>query len=140
MKIFFDTNVYVAEALLGLSAQQMIEATHKAGWRVFASVYVAAETQRVLHNKLGFSARFALLTRIRILRMAVIIEPGPSRHHVPKDLADDPVLQAALTGGVDYLVTNDEDLLELNPYEGMRIISINGYLQRLKNQGVHKDL
>jgi hypothetical protein len=30
VKIFFDTNVYVAEALLGEAAEQMLNATEKA--------------------------------------------------------------------------------------------------------------
>lgn len=30
MKVFFDTNVYVAEALLGQAAEQMLEATRRA--------------------------------------------------------------------------------------------------------------
>ena len=34
MKVFFDTNVYVAEALLGQVAEQLIEATEQASWRI----------------------------------------------------------------------------------------------------------
>ncbi|HWB54155.1 MAG TPA: hypothetical protein VG722_08180 [Tepidisphaeraceae bacterium] len=48
MKIFFDTNVYVAETLLGKGAQRIIQATIDASWRICASSYVAAETQRVI--------------------------------------------------------------------------------------------
>jgi len=33
MKVFFDTNVYVAEALLGSAAERMVEATSNASWR-----------------------------------------------------------------------------------------------------------
>jgi putative PIN family toxin of toxin-antitoxin system len=136
MKIFFDTNVYVAEALLGQGAERMIETTQDASWRIFTSAYIAAEAQRVLREKLGFSARFAFLTRVRILRRAVVIESSASRHVVPKDKADSPVLQAALEARADYLVTNDDDLLELNPYEGLQIISMNAYRQLLENQGL----
>jgi hypothetical protein len=34
MKIFFDTNVYVAEALLGEAAEEMVAATERASWRI----------------------------------------------------------------------------------------------------------
>ena len=37
MKVFFDTNVYVAEALLGAAAEQMVAATIAAKWRIFCS-------------------------------------------------------------------------------------------------------
>jgi predicted nucleic acid-binding protein len=49
------------------------------------------------------------------------------------------VLQAALEARADYLVTNDDDLLELNPYEGLQIISMNAYRQLLENQGLWQD-
>jgi predicted nucleic acid-binding protein len=37
MKVFFDTNVYVAEVLLGEAAEQMLEATQRAAWRIYVS-------------------------------------------------------------------------------------------------------
>ena len=55
MKVFFDTNVYVAEALLGHGGTaRLIEATGRAGWRMFVSAYVLDETARVIVDKLGF--------------------------------------------------------------------------------------
>ncbi len=47
MKVFFDTNVYVAEALLGQMAEQLIEATERASWRTYASLYMLDEVERV---------------------------------------------------------------------------------------------
>ena len=61
MKLFFDTNVYVAEALVGGAAERMVEATERADWRIYASVYLLAECQRVMTEKLGFSRRLACL-------------------------------------------------------------------------------
>jgi predicted nucleic acid-binding protein len=61
MKVFFDTNVYVAEALLGEMAEQLIEATERASWRIYASAYLLDELQRVLVEKLEFSRRLASL-------------------------------------------------------------------------------
>ena len=136
MKVFFDTNVYVAEALLGEMAERLIEATERAGWRTFARAYLLDELERVLTVKLGFSRRLALLSRGRIVRHSKLIEPGASRHVVPGDPADNPILQAALTAGADYLVTNDAHLLALDPYEGLRILSMESYFQLLRNEGL----
>ena len=60
MKVFFDTNVYVAEALLGDAATRMLEATSKASWRIFSSSHVLAEIERVIVERLGFSRRFPM--------------------------------------------------------------------------------
>lgn len=135
MRIFFDTNVYVAESLLGASAEGMISATVKASWRIFISDHVLDEVQRVLTDDLGFSARLARLTRQRCLRRGTRSREIASRHEVPGDPADSPILRAALEAGADYLVTNDQHLLKLDPYEGLRIVSMGSYFQFLENEG-----
>jgi len=136
MKVFFDTNVYVAESLLGESAEAMISATVAASWRIFISAHVLEEIHHVLIDDLGFSPRLARLTRERCSRRAIQVEGLPSRHEVPKDPADSPILQAALRAGADYLVTNDQHLLELDPCEGLRILSMTGYYELLKKEGL----
>ena len=135
MKIFFDTNVYVAEALLGGIAEELLAATEGASWRIHASSYLLDELERVLTEQLGFSRRLALLSRSRIIRRASLVEPGASRHTVPLDVTDTPNLRAAVAAGVDYLVTNDRHLLGLDPYEGVRIVSMTQYHQLLVNEG-----
>jgi putative PIN family toxin of toxin-antitoxin system len=133
MKVFFDTNVYVAEALLGDAAERMLEATRKASWRIFTSSYVLAETERVV-ERLGLSRRFAFLTRRRAERRAILVEPArSSRHRVPGDPDDSPILQASLAAGADYLVTNDTALLTLSGYEGLRILSMSDYYRLLQD-------
>jgi len=136
MKIFVDTNVYVAEALLGEAAEEMLAATVRASWRIYASSYLLDELERVMTEELGFSRRLALLSRGRIIRRATMVEPGASRHTVPDDIADTPILRAALAAGCDYLVTNDRHLLDLDPFEGLQIVSMTQYLQMLGNQGL----
>jgi putative PIN family toxin of toxin-antitoxin system len=135
MKIFFDTNVYIAEALLGETAERIVAATERASWRIFASTYLLDELERVLVDKLEFSRRLASLSRVRVIRRSKLVEPGASRHEVPQDPADSPILRAALAAGGDYLVTNDRHLLALDPYEGLRIISMYAYHQLLRDEG-----
>lgn len=136
MKVFFDTNVYIAEALLGAGAEELLTVTEEASWRIHASSYLLDEFERVLTERLGFSRRLSVLSRQRIVRRANMIEPGASRHEVPLDLADTPILRAAIAAGVDYLITNDRHLLGLDPYEGVRIVSMTDYREILVNAGL----
>jgi putative PIN family toxin of toxin-antitoxin system len=135
MKIFFDTNVYIAEALLGRAAQRMIAATAAGRWRIYYSSHVLDELQRVM-RRLGFAARLGALSQGRIRRRSVLVAPPPSRHAVRSDPQDSPILRAALACGADYLVTNDRHLLGLNPYEGMEIVSMDRYLQIIRERGL----
>ena len=135
MKVFFDTNVYVAEAILGGAADDMLKATVRARWRIYVSDHVLDETRRVLVEKLGFSSRLALLLQSRIRRRGRMVVAPESRHQVAQDPADSSILKAAVACGADWLVTNDRHLLDLNPYESLRIVSMSEYHRYLVDEG-----
>jgi len=44
--------------------------------------------------------------------------------------ADDKLLELAVDGRADLIVTGDLDLLELHPFRGIAILTPNDYLQR----------
>jgi len=58
-----------------------------------------------------------------------------SRHRVPKDDKDSPILRAALDAGAHYLVTYDRHLLDLDPYETLRIVHVREYREILRQHG-----
>src|SRR5437764_12000897 len=103
---------------------------------MFLSSDLLDALQRVLTDNLGTSSRLARLSIRRIVRRAAFAEPPASRHSVPGDPADSPILRAALAAGADFLVTNDLHLLALHPYEGLRIISMADYYRLLENEGL----
>ena len=53
---------------------------------------------------------------------------------VCRDSNDDKYLELAVNGEADYLVTGDEDLLVLNPFEKVKILTPQEFLQ-LPNPG-----
>ena len=136
MKVLFDTNVYVSESLVGGLASEIVTATLEARFRVFVSSYILDELRRVLVDKLSQSPRLAALARQRTRGRAESIEAPESRHDVIADPADSPILKAAIAAGVDYLVTDDRHLLDLNPYEGIRIVSMRDFAGYLRDEGL----
>jgi predicted nucleic acid-binding protein len=46
-----------------------------------------------------------------------------------RDPKDDPILACAVEGRASHLVTGDDDLLELDTYEGIRIVSPADFLK-----------
>lgn len=78
----------------------------------------------------------ATLTHQRIVRRSTLVDPASSRHVVPDDPQDNPILQSALRARCDYLVTNDRHLLALHPYQGLRIVSMAEYHELLTAEGL----
>jgi putative PIN family toxin of toxin-antitoxin system len=48
-----------------------------------------------------------------------------------RDPNDDKFLDVAVNGGADVLITGDADLLALNPYEGIPILTAADYLAKI---------
>jgi uncharacterized protein len=136
VKIVFDTNVYVSQAMSNGAAHRVVEATFAARWRVFASESLLAELTRILRDK-AQQPSWAVNAMIDRLRVRARLIPLPeSRHHVLADSDDTPILQTALAAGADYLVSRDTHLLSLDPYEGLRIVSVASYYQMLELEGL----
>ena len=53
-----------------------------------------------------------------------------SKVTICRDVKDDKLLALALDGNADFIVTGDKDLLVLNPFEGIPIITPLDYLAR----------
>ena len=47
---------------------------------------------------------------------------------VCRDPKDDKILELAVSGKADYIVTGDDDLLVLNPFQGISIITPTDFL------------
>lgn len=51
-----------------------------------------------------------------------------------RDPKDNMVLEAAVAGQVDFIVSGDKDLLTLSPFEGIPILSPAAFLRRLASE------
>lgn len=62
--------------------------------------------------------------------VAIIVEPA-HRLDVSRDADDNRVLEAAVAGSADYIVTGDRDLLELGSHAGIRIVTPADFVKLL---------
>jgi len=100
--------------------------------RFFVSEYILEEIKAVLTEDLDLSDRFALLARRAVLRIAKAVDPRPSkRRFVAGDPNDDPIVLAALTAKVDYLVTADKEILKVKKVEDVDILTPHQWEEKL---------
>ena len=67
---------------------------------------------------------------IRLLGRVAELVPITFTVHVCRDPKDDRFLELAINGRADLIVTGDRDLLELNPFQDIPIITPAEYLER----------
>jgi putative PIN family toxin of toxin-antitoxin system len=65
-------------------------------------------------------------------RVASLVEIIEVLHRIraSRDPKDDKFLDAAVNGRADVIVTGDKDLLDLNPFRGIAILTAAAYLAR----------
>ena len=132
MVIIFDCNVLVnAFIFKGDAARQSWEQAISGG-SIIVSDNTFSECKRVFaYDK--FDRYVALETRLEFLaHVQAVVSFVPVWHYVKvcRDSTDDQYLELALSGKADCIITNDADLLVLNPFENIPIISPREFLER----------
>jgi putative PIN family toxin of toxin-antitoxin system len=135
VKVLFDTNVHVSDAIFGGNASLAITATLAARWKIFVCPTILSELDRVIRTEFHRSQSFVNATVQAVRDISDVAGEPISRHRVPDDPNDSPILRAALAASVDYLVTGDAKLLAMNPVEGVRIVTLVEYLHVLQSHG-----
>ncbi len=120
-RIVLDTNVLVASAYDELSASwQIIDAVIRGELTAVVSPRLRREYLQILRQAVRIRGHEEQMQRF--LDACLEVHPRGRRRHVPEDRQDDKVVDSALTGQADAIVSNDQHLLELDPYEGVRVL------------------
>jgi uncharacterized protein len=105
-------------------------------YQLVASPDTIAEVKDVL-NRSEIRARFKTITDavvselLELLSEAANVTPGEVAA-ISRDPKDDIFLACAKMDGSQYIVSEDKDLLVLNPYEGIQIINALDFLRVLQ--------
>jgi putative PIN family toxin of toxin-antitoxin system len=125
----FDTNVVVAGLVAEGLCHELVE-VHLPAHEVVLSQVLWDELVEKLRDKFGLDAdELPLLDLYR--RHATWVDPPPLAGPVCRDTDDDWVLATAVAGGAEAIVTGDEDLLVLEAFRGIAILTPRQLIQRL---------
>ena len=129
MKVVFDTNVLVSALVFpgGRGEAALLRVVEERD-QLFFSKPILDELLGVLARK--FSRNKEEIARVALLLsdLGVFVKPR-QKLRVVKDEPDNRVLECALAGHVDAIVTGDQHLLDLREFRGVRIISLREYLE-----------
>ncbi|MCA1602016.1 MAG: putative toxin-antitoxin system toxin component, PIN family [Acidobacteria bacterium] len=127
----FDNNVLVSAALLGGVPRKAFDKLLGNGL-VLVSVPVLLELADVL-NRPKFDKYVTHDERMRFmvnfLKVAEMVEVNETIT-VCRDPKDDKLLEVAISDAADFLVTGDKDLLVLNPFRGVEIVTPREFLEK----------
>lgn len=128
-RLVLDTNVLISAALKNGSLPHRALLNTRMEARLLVSDETLAEFRRVLlRDKFDRDVDRALREGLlqEYARLCIII-PIPSPIRACRDPRDDKFLEVAVHGRADAIVTGDQDLLDLNPFLGVAIITPSDY-------------
>jgi len=127
MRVVLDTNVLIASFIARGVCTDVFERVVN-DHELFLSPHILQEFERVMTVKIGLSHERVKRALALLDRKATVMEPEPLDTPVCRDPDDDPVLALARSAEVDCLVTGDDDLLILESFEAISIISPREFL------------
>ena len=128
MKAVFDTNIFVsALALPGGQAEHAINLVMDRRVNLLVSKDIIHEVLGVLAQK--FSKDSEELSRVAVFlsELGELIVPL-KKLAVLDDEPDNRILECAVTGRADVIVTGDKAMLNIKNYLGIRILSLRHFL------------
>ncbi|MBK5228350.1 MAG: putative toxin-antitoxin system toxin component, PIN family [Actinobacteria bacterium] len=130
MRVALDTNVLVSAFVFpgGSPESAYRPAVERRVWLI-TSRPLLVELVRVLVEKFGWEPICAEEGGGRVAQLAEIVEPEEVVDEIQTDPADNRVLEAALAGKADVIVSGDHHLLDLLEWRGIRIQNPSAFLQ-----------
>ena len=128
MKVVFDTNVFVsALTFRGGRGEQALRRILEGRDSLVLSKPILDKLLRVLATK--FSREREELARVAVYLAELAQMDPPDRFDVLSDEPDNRILECAIAGGVDAIVTGDRAVLKLGDFRGVKIVSLREYLE-----------
>lgn len=135
MKVVFDSNVYVSTlAIPGGVADRAIRAATQAPIELFISRPILEQVLGVMSRKFARSPEDLARTALYLASLACMVEPQ-RRIDVLTDAPDNRVLECAAAAGADAIATGDREMLALGTWEGIEILSLRQFVDRLDAVG-----
>jgi len=128
MRVVCDTNVLISGIVFGGSPYEILYEASERKIVVVISAPILNEVQKVLRNKFNFSGEeLAYLSRL-----GIFVEPQIKVDKIKNDPTDNKILECALEGRADYIITGDKKhLLPLKKFKNIPILSPQDFLKKV---------
>ncbi|HEX9850423.1 putative toxin-antitoxin system toxin component, PIN family [Candidatus Deferrimicrobium sp.] len=135
MRVVFDSNVLLAALLFPEGrAAAAVENILDGKDDLVLSPPILREILSVLARK--FSRDREELSRVAVVlgEMGEIVDPS-RRLGIFRDEPDNRILECAVEGKADVIVTGDKAMLAFGEYEGIRLVTLADYLKKPRRDG-----
>ncbi len=130
IKVVIDTNVFISAFVFGGSALEIIRLFLKGDIEVYISPFIIEEITRILREKFLWEESKIDKALELIGSKANEVSPKLKVSVIKSKDDDNRILECALEGNVDYIISGDKQhILSLKEFEGIKIVSVREFLE-----------
>ncbi len=144
MRVVLDTNVLISAALFTGNELEIVREVETGELVLILSPAILEEFSRVIARP-KFSLNQAEVSSLLeyLLSLSEIVVPRRKKAAGVRDKADQMIVDCALAGGAEYIISGDGDLLALRRVGRVRIVSSGDFLRNIlhrTDQGMMKNV
>jgi len=124
LRVVLDANIYIAAFLKPGLADQILERANQKELKIILSPNLLKEMRTKLREKFNFPGRVVDDFVNELKQIAIIVSPKRSLQIVKEDPDDNIVLEAAIEGKANLIVTLDKHLLKLKKFQNIPIMHL----------------
>jgi putative PIN family toxin of toxin-antitoxin system len=133
IRVVLDTNILVSAAVIRGNEFELLMRAQRGEYEMVLSMDMLIEFEDVIsRKKFGFAEEFTESAADEVASIASFVNPKHRFNVISEDPADNRVLECAVAGKADYIVSGDSHLLNLREFKGIKIIKAKNLLEILK--------
>lgn len=135
MRVLVDTNVLISGLLWDGNESNLLRMCKTGELTNLISPPIFEELEKVLSGrKFGLTANEVSKLIELVISFSDMVHPQMELTVVTTDADDNRILECALAGKADYIVSGDKHLLKLGEFKGMPIINAKEMLKIIQNE------
>ena len=123
MRIVIDTNFLISAFIRNGVCRRLLEHFAQSNHKIVVSEFILDEFTRTLQRKFGYELGEVETAVETLMPELVTVEPVTFPEQICHDPDDDAILGTAVAGNADCIVTGDSELLVLDRFRDVDIIS-----------------
>ena len=131
IKAVLDTNILISSLFWKGAPYEIVQKGIGGAFIIVLSPEIIRETEDKLKNKFKFSVENTNAFLEVVALNSFIVEPMIKLRIVKADSTDDKIIECAVAGNVDYIVSGDKHLLNIKKHEQINIITPSKFLKLL---------
>lgn len=138
IRVTADSNIYISAFNFGGIPLRLIELAIDGEIVLSSSSWIVSEIRRVLELKFGWQMEDVNRVEEFIISITEPVRLQPHLSVIEEDPDDNHVLECALAGRSQYILTGDKHLLKLGQFANIRIMKVAAFIELLEGRAAQR--